>query len=872
MEEPQILALCAGYGGLELAVQAGIGGRVVAFAENNEFASRVFSSHHPGVPNIGDITEADWVSVRDEFNPTVITAGFPCRNISNAGDRTGIKGEWSRVWKNVSEAVGVVRPRYVFLENVAAILRRGIDTVVGDLAGIGYDARWTCLRASEPEIGSCHERYRWVCLAYPADADADGFGRHWRSRYQPEQNRRGESADGSDTTSLPTPTARDWKSGASNLIGINARPLNEVVVSGLPDGSWVTEDGRDYGPAVRRWESVLGRPAPSPTEPGTRGNRRLSPVFEEWMMGLPAGWVMDVPDIPRKEQMRMLGNGVVWQQAYEGYSRLFAMETTEMDDMSDELTQHPALKPRGGCTGCAFEYQLGTARSGEFKGELVIRKHNSRTGPGLCSGAQKPPRPAAEEESGPVAELRAAGAFDGDECACGGADQDCPNGCWPVEDAIAHTEGCTEGARFGPSVCTGCDTPGLVQWSREARERDRAEMANHNAAVALAVAPGGVPVFADPDASKYEQDDNPGTVTAVTFADPTPAPAELPPVSGQPEPDRDRWGRYVIGKQSHTRATSFAKLGSSTYALGEWNERMLIKGLVERPDLLALAHGLEVKRDKQQLNQIADDAQTHAGNKVAANIGTAYHAFTERLDAGLITLADVPVQYRARCEQYLNAVRAHGLTTRVEWIERTTAVRADQVSAPAPVAGTLDRIFQLPNGDLVIGDLKTGSDLSYGFVEIAVQLAIYAHGVNTHGLFDWNTKTWTGVESELAGRGLTPVRTDYAIVMHLPADGDGCVLYRVDLAKGWEYAQVSGRVQSRQKDKSVAAPLTVLETNPQPQDTEHMALARELVATANLSGLSVIYDYAVQSGKFQEAELEGLKTLCAARWQGLQVA
>lgn len=575
--------------------------------------------------------------------------------------------------------------------------------------------------------------------------------------------------------------------------------------------------------------------------------------------------------------------------------------------MSDELTQHPALKPRGACTGCAFDYQLGTARSGEFKGELVIRKHNSRTGPGLCSGAQKPPRPVTEDveaheaafaeptASTPPKEEKSeerahctqgdctgccgcssmcttdpCGQPDGDECACGGADQDCPNGCWPVEDAVAHTEGCTEEARFGPSVCEGCDAPGLVQWSREARERDRA--------------PAPDAPFADPNASKYEQDDNPGTVTAVTFADPTPAPAELPPVSGQPEPDRDGWGRYVIGKQSHTRATSFAKLGSSTYALGEWNERMLIKGLAERPDLLALAHGLDVKRDKKQLNAIADDAQTHAGNKVAANIGTAYHAFTERLDAGLITLADVPVQYRVRCEQYLNAVRAHGLTTRVEWIERTTAVRADQVSAPAPVAGTLDRIFQLPNGDLVIGDLKTGSDLSYGFVEIAVQLAVYAHGVNTHGLFDWNTKKWTGVESELAGRGLTPVRTDYAIVMHLPADGDGCVLYRVDLVKGWEYAQVSGRVQSRQKDKSVAAPLTVLETNPQPVELPQptpihvapetpMQLASRMIGeAAHADELITLLGHAGSSGAFSPAELEELKGLCALRWQALQVA
>jgi hypothetical protein len=357
---------------------------------------------------------------------------------------------------------------------------------------------------------------------------------------------------------------------------------------------------------------------------------------------------------------------------------------------------------------------------------------------------------------------------------------------------------------------------------------------------------------------------------AAVFADPAPTPAQMPAVSGQPEPDRDRWGRYLIEGKSYTRATTFAKLGSSTYALGEWNERMLIKGLVERRDLLAMAHGLDVKRDKQTLNKIADDAQAHAGNKVAANIGTAYHAFSERLDAGLITLADVPAEYRVRCAQYVAALRLHGLTTRPEWIERTTAVNASQVSAPLGVAGTLDRILRLPNGELVIGDLKTGSDLSYGWAEIAVQLALYAHGVNTFGLFDWTTKTWQ--QPGLA------VRTDYAIVMHLPADGDGCHLYRVDLAKGWAYAQVSGEVQARQKDKSVAAPLTALELGPAapaapaPEQAApaHMVRAADLIANEeNPLKLMEIYAFAEQSGKFTAGELALVKAACSLRWSEL---
>lgn len=576
-------------------------------------------------------------------------------------------------------------------------------------------------------------------------------------------------------------------------------------------------------------------------------------------------------------------------------------------------TEQKTDKPRGTCTGCGFEYTLSTSRSGEFKGSLVTRKHNSRTGPGLCEGAQKPPAPDAADLGDSVPDQSASCGHDAvldkcedcGKCSGGGmcvcpcndpapaaenldtplfpASYDSTGSCGHAigEDDMIRADGeggylCTNCSEQGPApdrpqhtyddgnggfwvhegLEASCVLPECVVELREARRVREAAAALESVAAVAA------------------------SQSTAPFADPAPMPAELPPVSGQPEPDRDRWGRYLILGQSHTRATSFAKLGSSTFALGEWNERMLIKGLAERPDLLALAHGLDVKRDKQTLNKIADDAQTHAGNKVAANIGTAYHAFTERLDAGLITLADVPDQYRHRCEQYVNALRVHGLTTRPEWIERTTAVRADQVSAPVPVAGTLDRIFQLPNGELVIGDLKTGSDLSYGFVEIAVQLAIYAHGVNTHGLFDWRTKEWGRIDTRVS-ESYPPaqVRTDYAIVMHLPADGDGCTLYRVDLVKGWQYAQVSGLVQSRQKDKSVAGVLVPGALAPPVQppvaqevpETPMDKAYRIIGAATHPDDLTGLYGFAEQSGAFTVEQRSQIKQACARRWEELQV-
>ena len=71
----------------------------------------------------------------------------------------------------------------------------------------------------------------------------------------------------------------------------------------------------EYAPAIARWEAVLGRPAPEPTVTSSKGNPQLSARFVEHMMGLPAGWVTDVPGITRNEALKAIGNGVVPQQA-----------------------------------------------------------------------------------------------------------------------------------------------------------------------------------------------------------------------------------------------------------------------------------------------------------------------------------------------------------------------------------------------------------------------------------------------------------------------------------------------------------------------------------------------------------------------------
>ncbi|MET9617133.1 DNA cytosine methyltransferase [Kitasatospora indigofera] len=167
-----ILELCAGYGGLGRAVEALTGERVRYVAESDPHAALIMAARYPRAPNLGDITRIEWSALAGQVD--IITAGFPCQDISNAGKRAGLHGERSGIWANVLESVRVLRPRLVFLENVSAIRRRGLADVLGGLASIGYDAKWTCFRASG--TGAAHVRDRWFCIASPA-ADTHGVRR-----------------------------------------------------------------------------------------------------------------------------------------------------------------------------------------------------------------------------------------------------------------------------------------------------------------------------------------------------------------------------------------------------------------------------------------------------------------------------------------------------------------------------------------------------------------------------------------------------------------------------------------------------------------------------------------------------------------------
>ncbi|MFD9893350.1 DNA cytosine methyltransferase [Amycolatopsis sp. NPDC059027] len=143
MNGPVIGSLCTGYGGLDLAVQSVFGGGPAWWSDVDPGPIRVIEHHHPEIPNLGDLKVIDWSSVR---GVDILTAGYPCQPFSNAGKRLGTEDP-RHLWPWIADAVGVLRPSLVILENVAAHLRRGFDIVSADLAGLRYRVAWGgCIR------------------------------------------------------------------------------------------------------------------------------------------------------------------------------------------------------------------------------------------------------------------------------------------------------------------------------------------------------------------------------------------------------------------------------------------------------------------------------------------------------------------------------------------------------------------------------------------------------------------------------------------------------------------------------------------------------------------------------------------------------
>jgi DNA (cytosine-5)-methyltransferase 1 len=169
-------SLFSGIGGIELGLEATGGFRIIWQVEIDPDFRRILEKHWPEVPKYGDITRLDPASLE---RPDLLAGGFPCQDLSTAGLRAGLAGARSGLWREFLRLIRDLGPRYVLVENVAALryLNRqsgttepaAIATVLADLASAGYDAEWTSLYAYQ--FGYPHSRERCFLVAYP-----DGLG------------------------------------------------------------------------------------------------------------------------------------------------------------------------------------------------------------------------------------------------------------------------------------------------------------------------------------------------------------------------------------------------------------------------------------------------------------------------------------------------------------------------------------------------------------------------------------------------------------------------------------------------------------------------------------------------------------------------
>ena len=367
----RIGSMCSGHGGLDLAVQAVLGGEAVWHAETDPAAAAVLAAHWPGVPNVGDLTRCDW----DAVEPVdLVAAGFPCQPVSLAGHRLGDADErW--IWPDIARALGILRAGLVYLENVAAITRSGLGAVAADLAALGYDTEWTVLAASA--LGAPHRRERWFLLAWDRQRAADLAGDVSGWRAAADAARQSERAarlqenpvaggrytwvepgrrDGEPAPYPPSLGHRDTRTqtrpglATPALGGPPAHPPGErreegqrEPVPGLAKGLHAAERGRPdwgrYRPVVERWERLTGRCAPAPTAMSPNGLPQLAPAFVEWLMDAPAGHVTG-QGLGRVAQLRLLGNGVVVRQAATALAALLCragLLDSEGDVLAEEF-------------------------------------------------------------------------------------------------------------------------------------------------------------------------------------------------------------------------------------------------------------------------------------------------------------------------------------------------------------------------------------------------------------------------------------------------------------------------------------------------------------------------------------------------------
>ena len=371
MEPLTIGSLFSGIGGLDLGIErglasAGVAAETIWQVEQSDYCRRILSRHWPHAERYTDVRTVTASSVHPI---DVLVGGFPCQDISTAGKGAGLAGEKSGLFFEMARIVRELRPQLVVMENVPAITGRGLSTVLGTMAALGYDARWGGLRASE--VGAPHRRERWFCVCWLADSMRLGSAplqrvqRESDSRWTSEGSYNSSGAIVADPDSSSGEARRsdgmgeaeraEWSmdrsgSGMADSIGSDLRPISGGIrrPQGTPEGEGGQRERRGkaaggrgeaqladsigYRPQGIKQAGAATRPAYRAAGAGERGPTQ--PELGRGIAGIPAR--LDSPhrwpappgpphtwEPPRtrprqphdRERLKALGNAVVPQCA-----------------------------------------------------------------------------------------------------------------------------------------------------------------------------------------------------------------------------------------------------------------------------------------------------------------------------------------------------------------------------------------------------------------------------------------------------------------------------------------------------------------------------------------------------------------------------
>ena len=240
------------------------GARLAWYAETDRYAAGVLAHHWPGVPNLGDVTALDWAAVPsvDLVSRRVAVPGHLLRR-PGAGIT---KGTRSGLWLHIAAGLRHLRPSYVYLENVAALRTRGLAKVLADLAALGYDTQWTCLRAAD--AGAPHRRDRLFILAV-----RPGAGRTARGCCRPR-------SPGTSTTGRPCRPGRPAGTGrrspavTATASAPRCRSRSPCCPPRWPATSAQTRQPARYALGRQTADRPARRDHPPPRQPGRPAGQR----------------------------------------------------------------------------------------------------------------------------------------------------------------------------------------------------------------------------------------------------------------------------------------------------------------------------------------------------------------------------------------------------------------------------------------------------------------------------------------------------------------------------------------------------------------------------------------------------------------------